>query len=91
MVSKADTVAMAYKLFEDYDADGNGYLEVKEFKKVLIQVFHEVNKNYPVDKQHLNKLFTICDTNGDNKLTRKQFGKVVEMFLEPIYVNVKKE
>jgi len=36
MVSKADTVAMAYKLFEDYDADGNGYLEVKEFKKVLI-------------------------------------------------------
>lgn len=36
MVSKADMVAMAYKLFEDYDADGSGYLEVKEFKKALI-------------------------------------------------------
>jgi hypothetical protein len=29
MVSKADMVAMAFKLFDDYDADGSGYLEPK--------------------------------------------------------------
>ena len=89
MVSKADIVAMSFKLFDDYDTDGSGFLQPKQFRKVITQVFHEVNKNYPIDKAHLNRLFTIYDANGDNKLTRKELGKAIEMFLEPIYINVK--
>lgn len=89
MVSKADMVSMAYKIFDSYDEDGSNYLEPKEFKKVLKEVFHEVNKTYPVDEKRLNQLFTICDTNDDKKLTRKEFGKAIEMFLEPIYIKTK--
>lgn len=90
MVSKADMVEMAYKLFDSYDKDNSGYLEPKEFKTVMTEVFHEVNKTHSIDKKHLDKLFSICDANGDNKLTRKEFGKSVELFLEPVYIDVKK-
>jgi len=40
MVSKADMVEMAYKIFDSYDTDNSGFLDVKEFKKVLTEVFH---------------------------------------------------
>ena len=83
-------VEMAYKLFDSYDTDNSGFIDPKELKKVMTEVFHEVNKHHSVDQQHLNRLFTICDTNGDNKLTRKEFGKSVELFLEPVYIDVKK-
>lgn len=52
----------------------------------MTEVFHEVNKAYSVDQAHLNKIFSICDANGDKKLSRKEFGKAVELFLEPIYI-----
>jgi Ca2+-binding EF-hand superfamily protein len=89
MVSKADMVSMAYKLFESYDKDDSGYLDPAEFRVVMTEVFNEVNKSYSVEKSHLNKVFTICDANGDKKLTRKEFGKAVELFLEPVYLDVK--
>lgn len=90
MVSKADMVDMAYKLFDSYDKDCSGYLDPPEFRTVMTEVFNEVNKNYSVEKSHLNKVFTICDANSDKKLTRKEFGKAVELFLEPVYIDVKK-
>ena len=71
MVSKADMVGMAYKLFDSYDQDNSGFLEPAEFRIIMTEVFNEVNKTYSVDKSHLNKVFTICDANGDKKLTRK--------------------
>ena len=71
MVSKADMVGMAYKLFDSYDQDNSGFLEPAEFRIVMTEVFNEVNKTYSVDKSHLNKVFTICDANSDKKLTRK--------------------
>ncbi len=55
----------------------------------MTEVFNEVNKSYSVEKSHLNKVFSICDANGDKKLTRKEFGKAVELFLEPVYLDVK--
>jgi Ca2+-binding EF-hand superfamily protein len=88
MVSRADIVEMAYKLFDDYDKDCSGYLEPKEFRTVMTEVFHEVNKTYSVEKAHLDKVFSICDANTDKKLTRKEFGRAVELFLEPVYIKV---
>ena len=54
----------------------------------MTDVFHEVNKQFSVDQAHLNKIFTICDINDDKKLSRKEFGKAVELFLEPVYLKV---
>ena len=88
MVSKADMVQMAYALFDSYDKDGSGFLEPAEFRTVMTEVFHEVNKSYSVDKKHLDKAFTICDSNSDTKLTRKEFGKALELFLEPVYIKM---
>ena len=39
MVSKADIVQMAYNLFDSYDSDKSGFLDIKEFKIVMKQVF----------------------------------------------------
>lgn len=71
MVSKADIVQMAYNLFDSYDSDNSGYLDVKEFKIVMKQVFGEVNKKQPIDDIYLNKAMMIYDSNGDNKISRK--------------------
>ena len=34
----------------------------------------------------MNKMFSACDKNSDNKLTRKEFTIVLELFLEPVYL-----
>ncbi len=34
----------------------------------------------------MNKMFSACDKNSDNKLTRKEFTTVLELFLEPVYL-----
>ena len=49
MVSRADMVTMAYNLFDSYDEDNSGFLDSKEFKKVMREVFHETNKQMPAD------------------------------------------
>ena len=88
MASKGAMIEVAYQLFDSYDTNDSGFLEPAEFKKVMTEVFHEVNKQFSCDQAHLNKLFTICDGNDDSKLSRKEFGKAVELFLEPIYIKV---
>ncbi len=77
-------------LFDAYDADNSGSLDVKEFKKIIKEVWAQVNKNYPVDEKHLNKLYTIYDGNNDNKISRKEFTKAINEFVEPIYIDIKK-
>ena len=42
-------VEVAYQLFDSYDANDSGYLEPPEFKKVMTEVFHEVNKQFSCD------------------------------------------
>lgn len=54
------------------------------------EILHEINKTYSLDEKKLNQLYTIYDTNNDNKLSRKEFVKVIENFVEPIYIDVKK-
>ena len=77
-------------LFDSYDADNSGSLDVKEFKKIIKEVWAEVSKNYPVNEKHLNQIFTIYDGNNDNKISKKEFIKAINDFVEPIYINVKK-
>lgn len=72
---------LASNLFDSYDADGSGALDTKEFKSVLKEVLHEISKNTPVDEKKLNQYFTIYDTNGDSKISRKEFVKAIETFV----------
>lgn len=72
---------MAISLFDSYDADSSGYLDVKEYKKVVKEVLHEVSKTTSVDDKKLNQLFTIYDTNNDNKISRKEFTKAIDDFV----------
>jgi Ca2+-binding EF-hand superfamily protein len=71
------------KLFDSYDDDNSGFLSVTELKKVLKETFHEINKTMPVDEKKMNQTFTIYDKNSDNKISRKEFVKVVENFINP--------
>ena len=82
MASRDEIVSMAVNLFDSYDTDNSGFLDSKEFKKVLKEVIHEISKNYPIDESRLNKLFTIYDTNSDKKISRKEFVKVIEDFVQ---------
>jgi Ca2+-binding EF-hand superfamily protein len=37
----------------------------------------------PIDEKKMNQTFTIYDKNSDNKISRKEFVKVVENFINP--------
>jgi Ca2+-binding EF-hand superfamily protein len=72
---------MALSLFDSYDADNSGFLDVKEFKKCLKEILHEINKTFSVEDKKLNQQFTIYDSNDDNKISRKEFVKTIENFV----------
>ena len=81
MASRNEIASMALNLFDSYDADNSGYLDPNEFKKVLKEVIHEVKKSFSVEEKKLNQLYTIYDSNSDNKISRKEFVKVIENFV----------
>ena len=86
MSTNSDISLMAMNLFDSYDKDNSGYLERNEVKEILTTVFAEVQKDYNIDEAKMNKMFSACDTNSDNKLSRKEFTKIVGLFLEPVYL-----
>lgn len=81
MANKAQITEMALSLFDSYDADSSGALDVKEYKIIIKEVLHEVNKTTSVDDKKMNQLFTIYDSNSDNKISRKEFIKVIDDFV----------
>ena len=76
---------MAVRLFEDYDIDSNGSLSRAEVKELVETVLNEVGKIKPIDEKQRNKLFTMCDLDSDNKLTKKEFVKLIGIFLDTDY------
>ncbi len=88
MVSNTDISNMAYNLFESYDKDNSGFLEISELRIIIKELFKEVNPNTIISDERINKLFTSCDINGDKKLSRKEFGKTLALFLDPVYLNM---
>ena len=77
---------MGYSLFDDYDKDNNGSLDRAEVREIFTTLFKEIQKDKDCSEDKMNKMFTACDENADNKLTRKEFTKVLELFLEPVYL-----
>lgn len=86
MCSKQDMINMANQLFDDYDANSNGSLERNEVKTIIQTIFNEVTKTHQIDEEKTNKMFTASDIDGDGKLSKEEFLKIVEMFLEPVYL-----
>ena len=71
MCSRYEIVAMARKLFEDYDTNCDNALSRTELKVIFDTLFTEIGKTNKIDTNRFNKLFTITDTNSDNKLNFK--------------------
>jgi Ca2+-binding EF-hand superfamily protein len=86
MCSREEIVEMGYKLFDSYDKDNSGFLDRKEVKEIFDELFKEIQKNMDCSAGKTDKMFGACDLNGDNKLTRKEFTKILELFLEPVYL-----
>eukprot|EP00931_Biecheleriopsis_adriatica_P074372 TRINITY_DN48447_c0_g1_i1.p1 TRINITY_DN48447_c0_g1~~TRINITY_DN48447_c0_g1_i1.p1 ORF type:complete len:939 (-),score=171.85 TRINITY_DN48447_c0_g1_i1:131-2947(-) len=58
---------LALKLFEQYDADGNGQIGMEE----LLSVFGDMGKAF--DKEHVATIFETIDTSGDGKIDAQEF------------------
>lgn len=71
MCSRFEIVAMARKLFEDYDTNCDNALNRAELKVIFDTLFTEIGKTNKIDTNRFNKLFTITDLNSDNKLNFK--------------------
>ena len=86
MCSKEEIIEMSNTLFHDYDTNNSGFLERDEVKKIINTIFNEISKSHQIDETKANKMFTASDTNSDNKLSKAEFMKIVEIFLEPVYL-----
>lgn len=71
MVTRSDVVQLSHRLFEDYDMDEDGFLSREEVRQVVEAVFNEVCKTNHIDEIRRGRLFTMCDENSDNKLSKK--------------------
>ena len=77
MCSKNEVLAIAKKLFEDYDNNGNGFIERSELSTIITTLFADINRTEVLDQKRIDKVFTVADLNSDNKLCFAEFTKIV--------------
>lgn len=82
-------MAIAKKLFKDYDLNSNGFIERTELTTIITTLFADINKTEVLDQKRIDKLFTVADMNSDNKLNLHEFIKIIEDFLDPHYLESK--
>ena len=71
MVTRSDIIEIAHKLFDDYDADNSGTLSRAEIKVLVENVLNHIEGVGKIDQAKRDKLFTMCDGNSDNQLSKK--------------------
>ena len=65
------------KLFEKYDLDRNGFLDEKEFIKVMVDILKELGESLP-EKKHIELAeegFQRFDFNSDHKI---EFNELIQ-------------
>ena len=70
-------------IFDDYDKDGSGELEVSEFREALNQIANLFCLEHLNDEQFLEELKRI-DKDGDAKINFDEFKPITIKFLQDV-------
>jgi len=75
------TCEYADAVFDEYDADGNGFLDKNEFAKLVTAVAVKMGATALPTEAEVTELLRTYDTNKDGKISRDEFGCLVnELF-----------
>eukprot|EP00997_Jenningsia_sp_PLL12_P011873 NODE_9663_length_361_cov_42.025641_g8757_i0.p1 GENE.NODE_9663_length_361_cov_42.025641_g8757_i0~~NODE_9663_length_361_cov_42.025641_g8757_i0.p1 ORF type:complete len:98 (+),score=23.41 NODE_9663_length_361_cov_42.025641_g8757_i0:42-296(+) len=69
------------KAFEIYDADGSGFLEKGEIRKLLDAACDELQQPHFTEDQ-LNSVINTIDTDGDGRFSFEELLKIIGPFLK---------
>lgn len=73
--------AVSDKSFDKYDIDGSGYIEVKEFRMLVTDLYKKLGQKVPT-KSEIHKMLGALDENGDKKLDRSEFKEHTKTILK---------
>ena len=71
-MSKEDKTAKLRKKFDELDLNNDGYLSSEELKLAMEQI------GFEMDKDALEIMMKMADTNGDGKIDYKEFVENME-------------
>ena len=60
------------KSFNKYDTDNSGYIEAKEFHKIINDLYKKLGQPLP-KKSEISKMLGELDDNGDQRLDKSEF------------------
>lgn len=73
--------AVSDRSFDKYDTDGSGYIEIKEFRKMIQDLYGRLGQKAP-SKSEIHKMLGELDENGDQKLDKSEFKEHTRTILE---------
>ena len=60
------------KSFKKYDVDGSGYIEFKEYRKIIAELYNKLGQKTP-KKAEIDEMIEDLDRDGDHKLDSDEF------------------
>lgn len=69
------------KYFNEYDTDGNAWLDRGELRKFLTSFFTTYHIRFPVTDEYVDAVFRQIDTNHDNKIQQDEMIAFANAFI----------
>ena len=73
--------AVSDKAFEKRDVDKSGYIEAKEFRKDIADMYAKFGKPKPT-KAEVDEIMSQLDTNDDGKLDKEEYKEHTRRLLQ---------
>lgn len=68
-------------IFDKYDTDRSGTLEVGEIEKLITDVFKSLGKAKNANQDDVSNFVAAIDRNGDGKIAKEEFFSVLKSFI----------
>lgn len=87
MLDDEETMNVAVQMmFDQFDTDGNGYLDQSETEKFVMEFLGGTSDEIPSDLE-IQMLTSTLDYNHDGKITLDELKRLIKMVLEEVAKN----
>ncbi|CAD8153634.1 unnamed protein product [Paramecium octaurelia] len=69
------------RVFEKYDKNKSGFIEIDELTTLLNNLAKEINSQLPTQKE-IDYIVNYLDTNNDNRISRNEFQKLGKLMVK---------
>lgn len=69
-------------IFDKYDSDRSGTLEIEEIEKLITDVFKSLGKAKNANQEDVRNFISAIDRNGDGKIGKEELFIVLKSFID---------